>query len=185
MVVVRELSNRKHTQATISQYAQLNFRKLSNSPFRRDVRTRCSILFRSKLPTKANDKVWNLDRFLGKNEIGKFFCCSQSRCQKQAKRRRFLITPLERPDRVLDELLKETFTSLKEVCFLKVSQLPVDQDKSSYSTLHFNIKTFSGKKVISIKNISRYDLLSLVNEPRKSQTPDIIIQRSNNPGLVF
>lgn len=134
---------------------------------------------------KAKDKVWNLDRFLGKNEIGKFFCCSQSRCQKQAKRRRFLITPLERPDRVLDELLKETFTSLKEVCFLKVSQLPVDQDKSSYSTLHFNIKTFSGKKVISIKNISRYDLLSLVNEPRKSQTPDIIIQRSNNAGLVF
>ena len=75
MVVLKEPLNRKRTQATTSQDAQLNFTKL----FEVTVPKRCYNL----LPDapfylainhrrKPNDKVWYLDRPLGKNEIGKF-----------------------------------------------------------------------------------------------------------------
>ena len=54
MVVIREPSNPKRTQATTSQDAQLNFKSLSKSPFRSDARTRCSFLSRHKSPKKTN-----------------------------------------------------------------------------------------------------------------------------------
>ena len=58
---------------------------------------------------KPNDKVWYLDRPLGKNEIGKFLKDAFAAAKlDDTTRRRFLITPLGRP--VLDDSSKQTFS---------------------------------------------------------------------------
>ena len=58
---------------------------------------------------KPNDKVWYLDRPLGKNEIGKFLKDAFATAKlDDTTTRRLLITPLGRP--VLDDSLEQTFS---------------------------------------------------------------------------
>ena len=83
MTVIKEPLNRKRTQAITSQDAQLNFTKRSHrSEARLEPDTPFYLAINHR--RKPNDKVWYLDRPLGKNEIGKFLkdafnCCSQTR----------------------------------------------------------------------------------------------------------